>query len=255
MRRLVFQSIILVSLILSACSGRSNSHSISSWEFISIDSTLKGDSAAIAFIEPYRTQLDSTMNEVIGYSSATMISDKPEGTLSSLVGDIVYNAGLEILNQQDIEYGSTMALVNVRGIRAPLPEGVVRLVDAYQIMPFDNNLTAVRLNGSLLKEVFDHIAHRYGEGLSNASFTLLADSTASNIIVAGKELNPEESYWLFTSDFIASGGDKFFMFQRADTIIATNIPVRDLIIEHIKKEHLQGKVLNPDTIARITVIK
>lgn len=195
------------------------------------------------------------MNEVIGYSSATMISDKPEGTLSSLVGDIVYNAGLEILNQEGIESKNTLALVNVRGIRAPLPEGVVRLVDAYQIMPFDNNLAAVQLNGSLLKEVFDHIAFRNGEGLSNATFNLLSDSTATNIKVAGKELIPEERYWLFTSDFLASGGDKFFMFQKADTIITTNIPVRDLIIEHIKKEHLQGKVLNPDTIARITVIK
>ncbi|HBX89288.1 MAG TPA: hypothetical protein DEG09_11835, partial [Marinilabiliaceae bacterium] len=68
-----------------------------------------------------------------------------------------------------------------------------------------------------------------------------------------KELNEDQTYWLFTSDFLAEGGDGYLMFSRADTIVLSDDTIRDLIIRYIKKENAAGNMIVPDTVARITV--
>jgi 2',3'-cyclic-nucleotide 2'-phosphodiesterase (5'-nucleotidase family) len=246
----LFAHILLILLFVYSCSSRPLTYTVASHSFIRADSASFADSAIKADIMPYREELNATMNEIIGYASATMISDKPEGSLSSLVADIVYEAGIELVGEAAND--ASMALVNVRGIRAPLSQGEIKLKNTYEIMPFENRLAAVKLSGNILQEVFNHIVIRNGDGISQATFTMTPQG-AEDIKIHKKELNEDQTYWLFTSDFLAEGGDGYLMFSRADTIVLSDDTIRDLIIRYIKKENAAGNMIVPDTVARITV--
>ncbi|MCA1745051.1 MAG: 5'-nucleotidase C-terminal domain-containing protein [Bacteroidales bacterium] len=143
---------LFISLIFASCTNHPITHRLTHHEFIEISNPAQIDSSMDAIIQPYRDSLDLAMNKVIGTSSASMRSFKPESPLSSFVADLVYDAGYQFLEEQGYPQPQLVALVNVRGLRAPMPEGPILLRNAYEIMPFENLMTAVLLKGEQLNQ-------------------------------------------------------------------------------------------------------
>ena len=243
--------LLIITLIAFSCSNPVLSPKLTHHEFIEINDPTTVDSTIEAAIKPYRDSISQTMNRVIGTSSATMTSFKPESPLSSFVADLIYDAGLKYLKAQGYTQPKVVALVNVRGLRSPMPKGDILMRNAYEIMPFENLMTAVLLNGEQMNKFFHIIAKENGDGLSGASFTLTKTGPTS-IKINNQPLKETEEYWVVTSDYIAEGGDGYTILKEASSIIITNITIRDLIIEGIEAMTKKKQIVSPDTSVRIT---
>lgn len=51
----------------------------------------------------------------------------------------------------------------------------------------------------------------------------------------GTPLQPEKIYKVVTNDFMAAGGDGFTMFKEGTRLYDTNIPVRDVLADTLRK--------------------
>ena len=63
------------------------------------------DQKAADFLKPYKHQVDSVMGPVVGQSARYMTAQRPEGTLSNLLADILVWAGKD--------YGEQPTLVSI----------------------------------------------------------------------------------------------------------------------------------------------
>ena len=70
-------------------------------------------------IDPYKVQLESEMNQVIGTCAQELVKEKPECTLGNWTADLIHKKSEEYY-QQPIDF----AFVNYGGLRIPfLPKG------------------------------------------------------------------------------------------------------------------------------------
>ena len=70
------------------------------------------DAQAAEFMKPYKHVVDSVMGPVVGRSAKYMTAQRPEGTLSNLLSDILVWAAKDYNEQPDF------AIYNMGGVRA-----------------------------------------------------------------------------------------------------------------------------------------
>lgn len=238
-------------LLLASC-GQNLTHRLENHDMIKVDSAVGVDSSLLIFIKPYTDSIQGAMNETIGFNPKTILSQKPESPLSNFVADLVFEAGKKYLKSQNITEGDVMCLINVRGLRAPLSKGEITTRNIFEIMPFENQMVAVKMDAANLNDLFGHIAKSDGDGIAGASFTL-TNQKAYDIRVNGKPLEDGKIYWVITSNYLADGGDSYNMFKKSDVHLVSNEKVRELIIEHIKELTRQSREVLPDETPRINV--
>ncbi len=225
---------------------------LQSHNLIGVDSLAGIDSTLLMFIKPFSDSISGVMTDVIGTNPKTLIPRKPESELTNFVADLVWEAGKSFLKEHNISGSEILCVVNIKGFRAPLPEGKITTRNIFELMPFENRLVAVKMNSENLLKLFDHIAQSEGDGLAGASFTIKKNK-AFDIFVNGDSINEKKQYWVITSDYLADGGDNYTIFRSSDTHLVSNDKIRELIIAHIKELTRQNKKVEPDTTVRISV--
>lgn len=166
------------------------------------------DAGAVAFLAPYKHQVDSLMMPVVGYSAHAMSATRPESDLSNLLADIMVWAGGTCGEQPQL------GVYNVGGIRADLPAGNVTKGHLLDIAPFENKLVFLTLTGDKLLQLFREIAHRGGEGVSSGVRLVITPSgELLSATLHGKEIDPQASYRIATLDYLAQGNDQLTAFK------------------------------------------
>ena len=201
---------------------------------ISIDSTIVPDSTINAYLSPLRDSVDAIMNEVIGTSPQEMFADKPESPLSSFVADLLQEAASNELKALNKEQLPLITVINIRGLRAPLPQGSIKVKHIFALMPFENQMVILKMQGKDIRNLYQHIGASNGDGLSGGSFTF-KNQSVSNSQINGKPVADDNFYYVATSDYLASGGDHYSMFENAIEKMESSQKIRDLIIEHIRR--------------------
>ena len=145
------------------------------------------------------------------------------------------------------------AIYNTHGIRQPLPQGDIKLKHIYQSFPFDNNLSIIKLKGSEVISLFQTIALRGGEAVSNEVRLTIAEGKATNITISGKTIDPSKIYTIAMPDYVANGGDQ--MEACLNAISRTDYPetIREMIIQYIEQLTSQGKTITSSIDGRITI--
>lgn len=225
-------------------------HHIASQKQITIESSNLIDSSIYEFIIPYKDSLNKIMDQPIGNSSHVLSSYKPESPLSNFVADLVLEAGINFIKTHGEQQLPSVAVVNTKGLRAPLPQGTVTVGNIYEIMPFENSMVAVQLNGLQMEELFNHMVSEGGDGLAGASFTM-SPPHAEEALVEKKKLNNQQLYWVFTSDYLADGGDHYTIFGESDTIIFSPYTIRDLIMKKVQDLQIMNLPIEASTLIRI----
>ena len=112
----------------------------------------------------------------------SMDKGAPESLLSNLVADVLRGAAAQVLGKP-----ADMGLVNMGGLRNVLTEGPITCGNIYEILPFENSLCVVTLKGVYLKQLFESIAARGGEGVSGVKLRITKSrKSCSGATVAGK---------------------------------------------------------------------
>lgn len=211
------------------------------------------DSAAMAFLTPYKLKVDSLMSPVMGTTTHYMTGHRPESDLSNLLSDILVWYGEQ--TGEHIDFG----MYNIGGIRAALPKGKVTYGDILNVAPFENHITYLTLTGSKVLELFRQVAAVGGEGVSSSvRLVITADGKLNSATIGGKPVDANATYRIATIDYLAHGNDKMEAFKAGTRVVSPQeekYDTRYIIAHYFQTMTAENKVIDTHVEGRITVEK
>ena len=209
------------------------------------------DAEAAAFLAPYKSKVDSIMGPVVGTTSHDMTRHRPESELSNLLCDILVWGG-KAFNEQPV-----FAVYNMGGIRSNLPKGKITVGDVNDMAPFENKICFLTLTGEKVTELFQQIAHRGGEGLSQAvRLVITKDGKLVSATIHGEQVDPTKTYRIATLDYLAEGNDQLVAFKSGTDVLSPKRKennVRYIIMDYFREMQKQGKSVESKTEGRCVV--
>ena len=204
------------------------------------------DSATDAMIHPYKDSLDKLMNVVIGHMDVEM--PKETGKTETLLGNFTSDICLDRINSQFTGAGDSRAgdicLFNNGGLRSSLPKGDLTRRNIFELMPFDNELDIVMINGQQMWNLLKFVAMSGGEPMAGLKIGVRPDKTPGTILINGQPFDSTKTYHVVTSDYLANGGDKMDFFKNPVAITTTGIKIRDAILDYCTAQTSAGKTLS-----------
>lgn len=195
------------------------------------------DSVAESVINHYKSGLDSIMNEVIGFNGVPMEKDQPEGVLGNFICDLIMQA-TDTLLPDTLKLLPLMVLMNNGGFRASLPSGRITVGDVYRVMPFDNKLVVLKMDGERIYCLLRFIIAKGGMPVGGMRMSI-HDTIPATVTIGNDKFDPGKKYLVATSDYLANGGDNIPCFQ--GTIWNSGFLIRDVIIGYYRNMNKQGK--------------
>jgi 2',3'-cyclic-nucleotide 2'-phosphodiesterase (5'-nucleotidase family) len=209
----------------------------------------KPDSLTLEIIKPYKAQLDSQMNEILAYSEISMYKDQPEGLLNNFVSDLIYTIGNEYLNKS-YDLTAPICLLNHGGLRSGLPKGGITMRNVYELMPFENELVALEIQGSKVANLLTYLAQK--GGMPETGIIMgIKDKEATNVTIQGVPFDESKNYLIITSDYLATGGDEMIFFHKPIAYYPLGLKVRDAIIVYLKGQTQKGNTVTTQLDKRI----
>lgn len=173
----------------------------------------------------------------------------PESLLSNLVADVLRGAAAQVLGKP-----ADMGLVNMGGLRNVLTEGPITCGNIYEILPFENSLCVVTLKGVYLKQLFESIAARGGEGVSGVNLRITKSGKLLGATVAGKPVVDDKLYTVATIDYLADGNsDMTALIQAEKRDCPPGATLRGLFMDYVEQQTAAGKKITSRMEGRITV--
>ena len=209
------------------------------------------DAQTDAFLSPYKHVVDSVMGPVVGRSARYMTAQRPEGTLSNLLADILVWAAKDYNEQPDL------GIYNMGGVRADLPKGEITYGNVLDVAPFENKISFVTLSGEALLELLGQIAAVGGEGMSHSMrMVITKDKKLVSATINGEPIDPARSYRITTIDYLLGGTDKMEAFKKGTNINApkdASNNTRFIIMNYFRDMQKQGKVVDAEIEGRVTI--
>lgn len=207
------------------------------------------DSLTYKTILPYKNQLDSKMNTVIGTTADDLVKKLPTGSLGSLFCDVMMDYYLRTKSENP---KADFCVMNHGGIRiGSISKGNITVNTAYELMPFENELVLLELDGKHCLEIFEAIAQSGGAPVSGVKFKIV-NNKPSDIFIKNQAFDVNKKYMILTSDYLANGGDKADAMKFATKQISVGIKIRDAFIDELTNKQQRGTILNAPTDERIT---
>lgn len=210
---------------------------------------INGETTLASLIAPYRDSVDAEMNEVLAISTAPLVKEKPEGTMGNWVADATMHQA-ELLVGDPIDF----SICNYSGMRVDrVAEGEITRRYMFEIMPFDNFLVLIELDGTTTKRLFDHMAESGGWPISNTVSYTIDNGKAIDIKIKNKPLNLDGSYSVVMSDYVANGGSGCD-FLKGIPHEALNVYYRDAMIREAQMTAQNGQKMTPSIEGRVKVV-
>jgi 5'-nucleotidase len=203
---------------------------------LSVDQSIQPDTAILNFVLPYQQTLDKEINEVLSY--APEVLTREDGKMQSSIGNIYADLCMERANpvfKKLTGKSIDLALFNFGGIRQSIPKGDIKVIDVFQLMPFENMLVVAELSGEQMEALFQYFEkENSAHPMSGAQLTFSQD-TISKILVQNKLFDKKKNYFVLTSDYLQKGGDQMDFFKNPVNLYPLNYKIRDAIIEYLKE--------------------
>ena len=229
--------IFLTLFFISSCSQKN--YNLTKIEGKQLPITEKGSETPEIenFIKPYRDHINRDLDSILAYSPENL--DKSTGkwqtTIGNLMADVCLQRGNLVFKARE-KKDINLCLLNHGGIRAILPKGNVTTRTAYEIMPFENSLIVVALNGNQILDIASYIIkEKKPQPLSGMTFTISKDNIAKNILIQGKPIDLSKTYYVVTNDYLANGGDNMSFFLKATQKFDLNYKIRNVLIDYFKE--------------------
>ena len=204
---------------------------------ISINKEIEAVKEIEDVIAPYKVNLDKTMNEVLSFSVDTY--SKNDGDYNTAVGNRMADAVFELtspLFKSRTGKNIDMVLLNHGGIRANLPKGNITTKTAYSLMPFENSVVVTALKGSVILDLINYLkSFKKAHPISGLELVLNADNSTRKILVGGKSVESEKTYYVATNDYLYKGGDRMDFFKKSDTLYDLNYKIRNVLLDYFSK--------------------
>jgi len=207
---------------------------------------LSDDNTISEMIMPYKHEMDSQMNLVLGILPVNLKKERPNSNMGNWFCDAM-------LVMAEKHYGSEVdfAIQNYGGLRIPfLGKGNITKANIYELMPFDNQLIVLELNGTQVTDLLNNIASDGGWPISRGLSFRINEDKAADIKIKGEDLVDDKIYKVALPDYVANGGGGI-NFLKSIPQLNTGAFIRDAIIEYLEDLQAQSKNLTVDSSKRI----
>ena len=225
------------SFLIIACKNNSYEVSKINAKQLKIVNEVKQDSSIIQLFTPYKKKMTNEITKSLSFSPK--ILERTDGNLQSTLGNLVADLSYEKANELfKNKTGKTVdfSMSNYGGIRAAIMKGDVTVSNAFELMPFDNTLVVVELNYDKIKALFNYfVAKKTAHPLSkNIQLTIKNDSY--NVLINGKAIKKDRTYFVATSNYLQKGGDGMIFFSEPESLFDSNFLIRDAIVDYFESK-------------------
>lgn len=202
-----------------------------------VDSTLTSVDSIDAYIAPYRNRVREILDSTLAYAPKVITKDDGEYNTSAgnLMADIILSEARPIFKsrtKKEVDF----VVLNHGGIRSVISAGKVSPKTAYEVMPFENSIAVVTLDGSAVLELAEFLSNSgRAHPISGMQIILSPSGKIRSIRIGGRPLDPDREYHVATSDYLVSGGDDMVFFKKAKAVHNLNYLVRNAMIDYFKK--------------------
>ena len=165
-------------------------------------------------------------------------------------------------NFPENKFNPDFCILNNGGFRSSLNKGSITIGDIFQIMPFDNHLLILEIQGEemndLIKYIKDksttNISRKSGVPLSGIRLKISGDKV-NRCMISNKMYDPLKTYKVLTTNYLASGGDDMVFFKNCRTLLNTKLLLRDVIIRYIEELGKNNIKINAQIDGRVQVLQ
>jgi 2',3'-cyclic-nucleotide 2'-phosphodiesterase (5'-nucleotidase family) len=158
-----------------------------------------------------------------------------------------------------------LALMNGGGLRRDsIAEGELRARDIFELLPFENKLVTLELNGEQLKRLLEIIVSSR-EAQSGARIVYKTNAKRKAEMESAKlrdaqnrehDIDPQATYTVVTIDYLYKrGGDQFGVLREGKNVKELGITHRDAILAYVKSETAAGRDIKPNLDGRFVLDK
>lgn len=202
-----------------------------------LDSLTAQDSVIIKEYLPYKKKMKEEVNKVLSYAPQNLV--RTDGNLQSSLGNLIADLSYEKANKLfEKETGKKVdfAFSNYGGIRAGIWKGKVKVVHAFNLMPFDNTIVIAELTKEKTEELFEYFIVRNEANPISKQVQISIDGSKIDIKINGKPLEDGRTYFVATSNYLQKGGDDMNFFLHPESLFESNFLIRDAITECFKSQ-------------------
>lgn len=230
--------VIFITIVgFASCKQKPQQLTKISGEQIEIGENFKEDSSIIKFITPFKNRIDEVLDSTLAF--APLYISKTDGKLNTSAGNLMADAVLALSNPVfNARTGNNIdfVLLNHGGIRSPISIGKVTARTGYEVMPFENSVVVVGLNGKAIREMIAYlIKNKTPHPIAGIQIILNKDNSLSAVNIQGKPFDEDQIYYVATSNYLVTGGDNMTFFENHVSITETDYLIRNIMIDYFGK--------------------
>ncbi len=212
----------------------------------SVDPTVSDDPAVEKMLQAYSPRVHA-LNQVIGKLKGDL---RKGGVGSGSLGNFVADG---MRSQAGVKLGQpiVLAVTNGGGLRKSIiAEGDLRLIDIFELLPFENSLFQFNLTGAQVLDLLRVVVSRQ-DAQSGARIRYRLGTNkrpeleSARFLIEGveKEIDPAATYTIISIDYLlnVTGGDYASVLKQAKNIRALDLTTRDAITNYVKAETAAGR--------------
>ncbi len=175
------------------------------------------------------------MDEVIGFATEQVA--KMDVDAQSEIGNLVCDAMLETTK-------ADFSFLNLGGIRGEIQKGPITYRNIFNVMPFDNQIVTVEVDGQFLKDIIEMRVSGSRHGLRVAGVNVIYNreredyDRITKLIIQGEPWKANKIYHITTTDFLLQGNAGLTMLIKIpeEQITRYEKSLRDCIVDYVKKK-------------------
>jgi 2',3'-cyclic-nucleotide 2'-phosphodiesterase (5'-nucleotidase family) len=139
-----------------------------------------------------------------------------------------------------------VVLLNNGGIRSIISQGPVSEKTAFELMPFENSIVIVKLDGNSIKKMVDYLVKvRLPHPIKGLEIILNKDYSVESVLLNNNLIDENKIYFVATTDYLLDGGDKMYFLAESKETTIIDYKMRDVLIDYfIKTDTLKLKTDN-----------
>jgi 2',3'-cyclic-nucleotide 2'-phosphodiesterase (5'-nucleotidase family) len=211
-----------------------------------VDASIPADPAVEKLLAPYSEKVRA-LTLVIGKLDAPL---RKEGVGGGSLGNFVTDA---IRAQAQAKLGKpiTLAITNVGGLRKnEIAAGDLRASDVFELLPFENALVVLEVNGAQLLQLLQ-VATRDAQSGARIHFKWndqnRAEFLSGKLVDASgreQEIDPQKTYTIVTIDYLLNlNSGAYALLQEAKSKTPLNVTLRDAVMNYVKAETAAGRII------------
>jgi len=153
-------------------------------------------------INKMQKKAEKGMDEIIGEAGVDLTRDGVDS--QNIIGNVVTTAMKDQTN-------ADFAFINLGGIRSDIRRGPVTFRQIFNVMPFDNQIVGIQVDGLTLKKIIETRISHHHHGLRVSGCTLVYSRKRPNfdritkLLINGQQWQPHKIYNIVTTDFLLQG--------------------------------------------------